>query len=236
VGLMSQQSGQVLSAVAVGQAAVVEGQPVGVAPAAVGQAVLPSTVAASIPKRTQSSNMGFVLSEAHHPSGAQRVVIKRMLPGTPAYDAALSVGDPVLLINGKGVPTAAVGHRLLRDAPAGEVEVQVARSRTERTLLLRKSGGEDLPIIQFGLDDAWDGSQRVIVKVPPSSAVAGLTYGDSVIAINRVCVKSAQMASDLLREAPPGDVELRIATDSNTYVGLTAADTCFAACVFCSIQ
>ena len=212
---------------------IAEGRPVAPTTAAAS----PATVTASIPKRVQAADVGIILADAIHPSGARRVVIKDMPLGTPAHDAqGLSVGDPVVLINGSHVPSAAAGQRLLKNAPAGCVEVQVARPVSQRTVLLRKSGGEAAPPgIRFGVDGAWDGSRRVVIMAAPG--VTGLTYGDSVLSINRVGIKSAEMAGRLLREAPPGDVELHIATDSNTFTTPNTADYCLETCdTVCSVQ
>ena len=72
---------------------IAEGRPVAPTTAAA------ATVTASIPKRVQAADVGIILADAIHPSGARRVVIKDMPLGTPAHDAqGLSVGDPVVLI------------------------------------------------------------------------------------------------------------------------------------------
>jgi len=147
-------------------------------------------------KTGASDDVGIVLDEVYSEVdfSQYKVVIKDILPGTLAHDdgVALSVGDSVLLINGQEIPSAATAQRLLKEAPAGDVEVKVLRPATERTVLLRKPGGEDQQVLAIEFDrdvgSRWS-SHRVDIKVvPPGETAGNIARGDTILAINRVSV------------------------------------------------
>ena len=75
-------------------------------------------------------NFGLVLDDRY----ADRVVVWRVLPQTPAYYSGIRAGDAIVTFNGKKVAALRDFGRLVQDTAPGEIAIEVTRDKHTRKI------------------------------------------------------------------------------------------------------
>lgn len=160
------------------------------------------------------------------------IQIQEIVPGSPAEQAGLQIGDIITQINGKDVTAASV-QGILQDYAIGDtVTLNVDRAdetlELEATLAARPEQPEvqfqmsERPVLGVRLENTDDGV--VIREITSGSAAekAGLQVDDVLVKIGDVVISEAQQAVEAVQALKPGDdVEIQV-TRNGESVSVTA--------------
>jgi Do/DeqQ family serine protease len=159
------------------------------------------------------------LAQALNVDARQGAAVSQVLPGSPAAEAGLQVGDVIVAANGQPVDSAAAIRNRVGLMRVGEsVELTVVRGGEQQKVTV-KIGQQDAarqgPVGGSGalegaklatVDVTEDGAQRQrvgVVQVQPGSAAAnaGLREGDLILSVNRQPVSTVAELQQALRSA-----------------------------------
>jgi hypothetical protein len=138
------------------------------------------------------------------------VVVAEVLPGTPADDAGLAMGDVILAVNGTDVFSGDELRDLVREIPSGEeITLRVERAGLFEDIKVRleepAAGAAPMP----------EGHNRLGVTVEPGVVVAevlpgtpaadaALMPGDVILSVDGTAIFSGPQLRELIHKAPAG--------------------------------
>ena len=146
------------------------------------------------------------------PQGGRGVLVRRVLPGSPAARAGLHRGDLILRINGRRATSVAqVRTAMASMTPGGRLDLQVLGQNGKRKVTVSPvmppaDIGERILRRYLGLVVA-DGARWVVVsRVLPGSMAAdtGIEPGDQILAVHGERVTSVADLNKVLGQAPDG--------------------------------
>lgn len=179
------------------------------------EAVEPQLPGVEAPGSRAPAELGVVAA----PSPGPGVLVVGVMPGAPAAQAGLHMGDFILSIDGQEISTPQELIATLRDKQAGDrIALVVWRNgeQLEREAHLMAQTPETRRANQawlgVGLGTEPDGTVRVERVSPQSPAArAGLQPGDRLIALGDQPIRSVEALIHQVQQAFPGDeVPLRI--------------------------
>jgi S1-C subfamily serine protease len=154
-----------------------------------------------------------LMSEGHNRLGATvdpGVVVAEVLPGTPADNAGLAMGDVILAVNGTDVISGDEMRDLIQEIPDGEaITLRVERAGIFEEIMIRL---EEPPA---GEAPAPEGHDRLGVTVEPGvviaevspgtpAADAALLPGDVILSVDGTAVSSGPQLRELIQKAQAG--------------------------------
>ncbi|HPY90315.1 MAG TPA: PDZ domain-containing protein, partial [Lentisphaeria bacterium] len=154
-------------------------------------------------------NLGLPFFVARNP-----VTLGGVLPGTPAADAGLQVGDQLLALNGQSVLSA---RKLLADIKALQGEpftLLIARQNQEIALPEMRLAG-DVSAQSLGLVFAV--TVRSVVPDTPA-AQAGFQLNDRLVAVNGEEVTDSEMFTEIVRASDGKPLDVTVIRDGKERV------------------